>query len=101
MGHGSEQGSVAALPLARAVEVLIEEVLRICGLCEEYNQFMLAKMRAAAAAGGGARDSTGGAAGQLPAAREAAFRWVDNVDWLDGGRDQVCCKGAAAARAGA
>ncbi|GFR44917.1 hypothetical protein Agub_g6002, partial [Astrephomene gubernaculifera] len=73
----------------RAVEGLIEEVLRVCGLCEEYNQFMLGKMRAAAAAaagaagggGGGGRDSMGGAGGggvpaqgHLPAAREAAFR---------------------------
>ncbi|GIL67932.1 hypothetical protein Vafri_21202, partial [Volvox africanus] len=65
----------------RAVEALIEETLRICGLCEEYNQFMLGKMRAAAAAAGGAshggHESTGGAqaaTGHLPAAREAAFR---------------------------
>ncbi|KAG2447879.1 hypothetical protein HYH02_007335 [Chlamydomonas schloesseri] len=71
----------------RAVEALIEEVLRICGLCEEYNQFMLGKMRAAAAAAAAAgaggpygRESAGGApgtataAGQLPLAREAAFR---------------------------
>ncbi|KXZ41619.1 hypothetical protein GPECTOR_358g126 [Gonium pectorale] len=98
---GSTAGSGVALPFGvggggqqqpagepsmdhRAVEGLIEELLRICGLCEEYNQFMLGKMRAAAGVGGLAasangRESSGGApatgvVAQLPAAREAAFR---------------------------
>lgn len=73
VGAAAQQQQQDAGTDHRAVEVLIEELLRICGLCEEYNQFMLAKMRAAGGAGGG-RESAGGAPGQLPAAREAAFR---------------------------
>ncbi|EFJ43661.1 component of oligomeric golgi complex 4 [Volvox carteri f. nagariensis] len=66
-GQSGNAAAVAAGDLGtdhRAVEALIQEVLEICGLCEEYNQFMLGKMRAAAAAGGvggGGRDSAGGA----------------------------------------
>ena len=45
------------------MESLLEDLLRMCTLSEEYNGFMLAKMRAAA-----------GSSGQLSAARESNFR---------------------------
>ncbi|KAG1668624.1 hypothetical protein FOA52_001493 [Chlamydomonas sp. UWO 241] len=49
-------------PDVRIVDVTLQELLRLCQLAEEYNQFMLSKMRSEAAGG------------QLTAAREAAFR---------------------------
>lgn len=46
-------------PDPRQVDVLLQELLRLCQLAEEYNQFMLGKMREG---------------GQLTTARETSFR---------------------------
>ncbi|GAX77377.1 hypothetical protein CEUSTIGMA_g4823.t1 [Chlamydomonas eustigma] len=60
LGGGNKEGG----PDPRQVDVLIAELLRLCQLSEEYNQFMLGKMR----------DALGSAQGQLTAARETNFR---------------------------
>ena len=62
--RGGKQGGAATAaatggPDARQVDVLLAELLRMCQLAEEYNGFMLAKMRDG---------------GQLTAARETNFR---------------------------
>eukprot|EP00798_Chlamydomonas_sp_ICE-L_P008858 gene8858-3742_t len=62
--RGSQlMADTSSLSDPRQVEGLLEDVLRICTLSEEYNSFMLAKMRNAVADSGG-----------LSLARESAFR---------------------------
>ena len=58
-GGGAAGAGAGGGPDPRQVDVLLAELIRMCQLAEEYNGFMLAKMREG---------------GQLTAARETSFR---------------------------